>query len=126
MLLCDGSIQEAGTNKLTLLGLFGNWSSATFPVTFPPFRLYARVTDMNGNYVFRIDVVELETDTRIATLAMPSMNSADPLQCFDITLIWPMITFQRPGRYEFQLHANDEFIGRTTANVHLLTEAPAQ
>jgi hypothetical protein len=117
MLLCDTSIHEAVTNKITLVGLFGRWFTQTFPAELPAFRVYARIADMDGDYVFRLDVVELSNDSRIATITAPSMTSRNPLDYFDLTMIFPGIRFERAGRYEFQLYANDEYIGRTTATV---------
>jgi len=57
-LICDMIIIEAGTKKKTLVGVFDavNAQRVLTPVRVG---LYARLTDMEGTYAFKIHVVHL-------------------------------------------------------------------
>ena len=121
-LLCDQVIQEMGTNKKSLIGLFDRAWAAQFPAAWGPFWIFAKMTDGEGEYKFRVEVVKPETEKIVGRVDTPAAQIADRLTGIDLALRIPVITFEEPGIYEFNLSSNDVWIARTALNVQLQTK----
>jgi len=111
ILLCDRIIQEAETNKLTLVGVLDRVTASEFPFDYVRgLELYVRVTDAAGQYAIRIEVVRVEDEQTIvagdAVAAIPDRTSSHDIR-FDL----PSVPFERPGQYEFRFFANSRFVG---------------
>jgi hypothetical protein len=118
ILLCDTCITDAATSKKTLIGLFDRFLYTELPITPPGFTLYAKLTDMDGQYAMRIDLVNLEDEQRLASFTLDLQASQNRLGIYDLLVMFPArLQFDRPGRYEFQLYADEIFVGRTTVTV---------
>ena len=59
MLLCDLTIREHGTGKMSLIGIFENISAARFPVVHRALTVYAKLADAEGEYGIRLELVRL-------------------------------------------------------------------
>ncbi len=111
MLLCDMAIIEAGTSKKTLVGIFDRvlWPGAALTLSVS---VYAKLTDAEGHYRFRLDYVHTASDRLLvqsestAPLLIP-----DRLQSYELVLRLPAVV-DEPGLYEFRLFANDVYLGR--------------
>ena len=57
MLLCDLTIREHGTGKMSLIGIFENISAARFPVVHRALTVYAKLADAEGDYGIRLELV---------------------------------------------------------------------
>ena len=113
ILTCDRVITEAKTNKKTVVGIFDRWVFPQLPAHFQ-FWLYARLIDAEGEYAFRVKVIRLEDDERLAEALTNPIKIADTLMgAADLALPFPPVLIERPGPYEVQLFANEVFIGRT-------------
>src|ERR1017187_9080810 len=120
MLLCDTVLTEAvaPTGKKTLVGIFDVFWTDQFPLAAPGFVLYAKLTDMEGPYQMRIDLANLHDAQRLASFTVPVESPADRLQTFDFLVGFPPgLKFESSGIYEFQLYADEAFIGRCTVTV---------
>lgn len=116
-LLCDWIIVEQGTAKKTLVGLFDGLSSSSFPIS-RPVSFYARLTDLEGHYHFTLRIVRLDGDNEeLMAGAEFESNADDRLGILEVALNLPPVPFTASGRYEFQLYAEDVFIGRAVLNV---------
>jgi hypothetical protein len=117
ILLCDWIIIEQGTGKKTLVGMFDSLQAAAFP-TVRSMGFYARMTDLEGHYHFEVRVVRLEGNKE-ETMggALAEFKAADRLAILEMALNLPPFQFPAPGRYEFQLFADDVYIGRAVLNV---------
>ncbi len=116
ILVCDMAIIEADTGKKTLVGIFDRviWSGIT--LTFPV-SVYAKLTDAEGNYQFRVDYVHVTTDRLLAqTQTTTPFQIPDRLQPSDLVLRLPAVIDQ-PGMYEFRLLANEVYLGRAAFTV---------
>ena len=120
VLLCDTIIIEQGTGKKTLVGLFENLNAADFP-TARPVGFFARLTDMEGNYHFDVRVVRLDAEKEELMVGAEFEYKADDrLAILDVALNLPPVPFLTPGRYEFQLYADDGiYIGRAALTAKL-------
>jgi hypothetical protein len=119
MLLCDVILTDiAPTSKKTLVGIFDRFWTDQLPVAAPGFVLYAKLTDMAGQYQMRVDVVNLHDEQRLASFTVSVESPADRLQPFEFVVRFPPgLKFDGPGAYEFQLYADEAFIGRCVVNV---------
>jgi hypothetical protein len=121
LLLCDYVIAEEGTRKKTLVGVFDivnlprNVPRAQAQLTGA--RVYARLLDAVGRYIFRIDCVQVEGERVIARAVTPPIEIDDRLAPLDVTIGAPVVSFSEPGRYEFRLYANDAYVGHAPLRV---------
>ena len=74
MLVCDKVITETGTNKKSLIGIFENINAYKFPCIHHFLAVYIKLTDANGRYKFRLELVDLENDS-IVGKDIPSQQS---------------------------------------------------
>ena len=119
VVLCDRIITEAQTNKKTLVGTFDTlW--AKNPPFATPIWLYLRLTDMEGKYRFKIKLIHLDADTPIMEAETNEINAEDRLKYGELVVPIPAIPLEREGTYEFQIFANDVYIGRTTMFANLI------
>ena len=121
--MCDTVIQEAGTGKKTLVGVFDRFNFPSVPAQIVGFTFFARLTDLNGSYTFRIDVADLREDKILARIETNEVTHDDPLGSMDLVLTMPPIQFNNFGMHEFQLYANRVYLGRYVIDVRKLEGA---
>jgi len=118
MLICDQIITEVGTNKKTLMGVFDQFFSLTFPTVFQRLAIYVKLADAQGNYLFKVRVVKLKDESPIAEIGM-QVAIADMSNYAELALNIGNIPVPEPGKYEFQLYAGEEFLHRVTIQAAL-------
>ncbi len=117
ILVCDQVLQEAGTNKVTLVGIFERISSSVFPFDWVRgVAVYARLTDAQGTYDMRMELVRLEDEQAIARADF-EVTVEDCMRAQEIAREFDRLGFERPGRYEFRLFANDRYLGGSVLDV---------
>ena len=118
ILICDRVIEEAGTGKKTLVGIFERAHAPQVPALVP-FAIYARLTDAEGDYRFRINISFLRSDREevIGQLSAEIRNVQARLGVLEVGLNLPPWPFPSFGRYEVQLYANDIYIAHTAIDV---------
>jgi hypothetical protein len=117
ILLCDQVILEHGTGKKSLVGVFEQVWSPSEPIV-QRIGFFARMTDLEGQYSFAIKVVRISAEEEIV-VALGKIEMAQPIMdrlanvdiALNLTTVFP--TF---GKYEFQLFANDMYVGRGVLN----------
>ena len=112
-LVCDNIVIEAGTGKKTLIGIFDKIVPAQLPILHGPVGVYAKIADAKGKYTFRLELVRLESEKAVGRAVTNEIKLANPLEAHELTFRLPL-PIEKYGRYEFQLFANDVWIGRTT------------
>ena len=116
ILLCEKAIEEADTTKKTLVNIINALFAPEVPVFFQ-LAFYARMTDCEGEYVFRVDVMRLEDPTLVARLTTPPMLTDNRLGFVELAFNLPPVPFPAYGRYEFQLYGNDVYLAHSTLDV---------
>jgi hypothetical protein len=117
VLVCDQAIREFGTNKVTLVGIFDVIFGAEFPLAWTrPTAVYARVTDGQGEYDLRLELVRLDDEQTIGRLE-GRVTIGDRMASVDLIFPIDALRFERAGRYEFRLFAEGHHIGGTMLNV---------
>lgn len=119
-LICDYAIREEGTGKISLIGIFENINVRRFPARHGLLCVYAKLTDAEGGYDIRLELVRLEDMSVIGegilTMAIEDRNAPSEL-VFQLG----GLVFERPGRYEFRLSANGRSVAIKSFNVVQVT-----
>jgi hypothetical protein len=120
MVICDLAIQEQVTGKTSVIGVFENISAHTFPARCGFVYVYAKITDAQGEYRLRLDLVRLDD---LGVIGRGSLQATFSNRMVPSELVFQLggLSFERPGRYEFRLYANERWVGSKVLNV---VEAP--
>jgi hypothetical protein len=122
MLLCDQAIRDAETNKVSLVGIFDQIRGTDFPLTWArPTAVYARVTDAEGHYQIRLELVRLEDELSVGRVDV-EMTAGDRMGFGELIFKLDRLIFERPGRYEFRLFAGDWHVGGVVFTVVQIEE----
>ena len=116
MLLCDLTIREHGTGKMSLIGIFENISAARFPVVHRALTVYAKLGDAEGDYAIRLELLRLD-DSHMVAQGTLRASFADRMTPGELTVNLENLGFERPGRYEFRLYADDRFVASKSFTV---------
>lgn len=116
MLIADSAIREEGTQKTSLIGIFENITAAAFPCVHPTLAVYVKVTDAQGPYEFKLELIRLDDATKIAEVNAKA-EAADRMSVGEMLFKFGNLRFAAPGLYEFRLLANDRFVGSKTFRV---------
>jgi hypothetical protein len=114
LLLCDHTIREHGTGKISLIGIFENISAARFPVVHRALSVYAKLGE--GHYAIRLELVRLDDSHVVAEGALPA-SFADRMTPGELIFALENLALERAGRYEFRLYANDRFVAAKSFTV---------
>ena len=109
MLLCDLTIREHGTGKISLIGIFENISAARFPVVHRALAVYAKLADAEGDYTIRLELVRLE-DSHVVAQGSLRATFTDRMAPGEMVFNLENLGLEQPGRYEFRLYADDRFV----------------
>ena len=125
MLICDKVITEVGTNKKSLIGVFENISALKFPCIHHFLSVYIKLTDANGKYIFRLELIDLENNKIIGKGEIPKeVAITNPLAIHDLVFNLAGLKFERPGKYEFRIYANEEVFGQKAFLVRKIDKPP--
>lgn len=120
--MCDTVIHDAGTQKKTLVGVFDIVRSASAPFAINSVGLYAKLVEGAGPYTVKMRMVNLKDESPIMEVsANAGWNVPDAPLELGINLHG--IPIPEFGTYEFQLFANDIYLGRALISARKL-EAP--
>jgi hypothetical protein len=97
LLFADKIIIE-NNGKRGIIGTFNRFYSKKFPIAFPPWAIYAAVTNLEGKHEFALTLVREETNQVI----MPLNGQFDVRGRNDVVELTPAIlgvVFPQPGTY---------------------------
>jgi len=115
MLVCDYVITEQGSKKKSLIGIFENIGASKFPFIHPTLSVYIKLTEANGNFRFRLELIDLKTNIVIGNGLLPhDIAIANPLMAHELVFNLRGLKFSHPGEYEFRIYANDRIFGQKT------------
>jgi hypothetical protein len=109
LIICDEIINEAGTNKKSLIGTFNSIVSEQFPMQHPKICVYAAMTNGQGDMSGELRCVRVE-DQEVIFKAVGRVQFADPNQVVEMSFNFRNIVFEHPGLYTFELLAGDEML----------------
>ena len=124
MLVCDTTLRDAETGKVSLIGIFERIWAGAFPATHGSLSVYAKIADAEGEYAFRLDLVHLGTLQVAGQVQTPPMRITNRLESQELIFRVDNLALPAPGRYEFRLFANGHFVGQKTFAVSLPPPLP--
>jgi hypothetical protein len=124
LLVCDMVIDDKATNKKSLIGTFTHIWAQGFPCVHHKMGIYFCLTDAEGQYDMVLRLVNSESEALLAEAGL-SVRIHDRLAISDFGVNIAVVQFPAPGRYEFQLYANKEFLGRKEFQVTALEMSPS-
>ncbi len=120
MLICDQAVQEGATGKTSLVGVFENVSAHQYPAHCGLFTVYAKLTDAQGEYRIRLELISLGDFTVIGQKEFRA-TIGDRMVPAELVFQIGGLVFEKPGRYEFRLYANERWVGSKSLS---LVQAP--
>jgi hypothetical protein len=106
LVICDSIIDDIGTRKKSLIGIFSVINAAVFPVQHPSMTVYASLTNGRGEVPVVLRCVRVEDDHEVLSLA-GAVRFPDPNQVIDLVFNLKGVPFERPGLYTFELLSNE-------------------
>ncbi len=110
MLICDYTIRDAATGKVSLIGIFETIQALDVPVMHPGLCVYVNMSDLEGQYAMRLELVRVADDVSLGRGDM-TVAFADRMQPAEVIFDFRNLVFEQTGRYEFRLSANDRYVG---------------
>jgi len=111
ILICERVIREEGTGLISLIGILEALTGEQVPLTVPSLFVYAKMTEAQGEYLFKLEVVRRRDMNTIAEAPMPAPVTVDhPLANGEKVIQLGGLTFTEPGYYDFRLSANGRFL----------------
>jgi hypothetical protein len=114
-LVCDAAATDPTTRKKSLIGIFDRLWVGRFP-TQRPVSVYIKLTDAEGEYSIEVRFVQVSSGQALAG-ATGRVRIDNRLTSVDMVLQSPPLTIPAEGRYEFQIYANDIYLGGTFIDV---------
>lgn len=111
LLVCDTAATDPSTGKKSLIGIFDRVWVRQFPAQ-RTITVYGKLTDAEGNYQLKVKFVQTRTG-RLVAEAEGEGQFTNRLGSSDFYVELPSLPIPEEGRYEFQILANDIFLGST-------------
>ena len=110
LLLCDDVYTQERGGKQSLIGLFNRVVTRELPAKHPRMVVFASVTDIRPNTIFKLDIVDAETDRQLFMAKGPPPKETGPLTILDLVFTIDNLTFPEPGTYYVRLLADERVI----------------
>jgi hypothetical protein len=109
IVVCDQIIEDKATNKKSLIGIFNNIASQTFPCRHPQLSVFVSLTEGRGNYDARLRIANEEAGTTITEvkgqIQLPDVNLVAELAFNFLGL-----EFVAPGLYSIEFYCDDALV----------------
>jgi hypothetical protein len=112
LLLCDHTIIEAGSGKVSIIGAFTNFILPSFPGHTLPFTAFAQLADGIGRYEIQVEIHDLRDDMVLARSPKLMLEFAERLTKINICLPVPPLPLAHPGKYDVVFLAKGHEIDR--------------
>ncbi len=123
-IIADAVIQDRLTNKWSVVGIFNRVMAPQFPVVHPTVAMYVKLADAGGKYDVCVEVRDA-TDRVVASFKGIQLEVRDRTQEVEFGVPTHMLPLEKPGKYQFQLHLNGEFLASATLEAVLMERPPA-
>ena len=116
LLFADQVIEEQGTNKKTIVGVFTQFHSATFPVQFPPWWIYVALDNVSGTSQFALNLVHDATEQIVVAIS-GQIDVKDSPDGIEMHYRIPSAVFPSPGMYNLTLKIDGHQVGSRVLKV---------
>jgi hypothetical protein len=120
LLFADKIITE-NNGKKAIIGTFTRFFGSQFPASFPPWAIYAAVTNVSGEHAFALQLVDAESNQMVVQLT----GKFEAHQKSDVVELTPTImgaVFPQVGKYTLLFLVDGEPIGARTLLVEVTKE----
>ena len=109
MLLCDSVIEDKGSGKKSLIGLFNSISAAKAPCTHGPLDVFLSLTEGNGEYEVVLRLVR--SDTEAVIIELPGkIKFLNPQGVLEIHYHIGSVTVPEFGDYRFDFYCGQNLV----------------
>jgi hypothetical protein len=122
ILLCERVLRDEFTGLFSLINVFDNINSYSFPCTIGPYLLFLHITDGLGRYRITVEIQDLQSDVVIAREDQPEIELPDKNVKWIGILSVPEFEVAQPGMYDVLVLANDQEINRQKLTVTQIPE----
>ena len=112
LLFADKIITE-DNGKKGIIGTFTRFFAHSFPAAFPPWAIYAALTNVTGEHQFALTLIESESEQ----VVLPLTGKFDVKQKTDVVELTPTImgaVFPKAGKYTLLFTVDGDQIGART------------
>lgn len=114
IMICDTTIRDGETGKISVINSFNNIGSSVFPCVHPTLTVFLSLTDVIGEVTLRVDLLRIDDEgaddeTIFSTGDLP-LQGEDPRLVYEIPIRLNGASFAKPGEYRFHLYANEEYV----------------
>lgn len=106
LILCDTVIEDRHTMKKSLIGLFSQIGTMTFPYTHPLIHLLVSLTGGKGDYPCEVLCQHEDLQTTVFSIKN-NLRFRSHDEVADLVYNLKSLTFPRPGRYWFKVLLDD-------------------
>lgn len=79
MLICERTIRDAHSGRLSLIGIHDEIPLQRIPSVLPASYFYVKLTNAFGAYKFRLELVRRDDFTTLAEAVVPMFTAHEPL-----------------------------------------------
>ena len=114
ILLCDQTIIEAGTGKVSVIGILERFVVAEIPGATRPFTVYLHLTDgiAEHEYELSVEIHDLSNASIIARTGGANVRWGDRLSRMNLFIPVPPLPVTHAGIYDIVVLANKQEIDR--------------
>jgi hypothetical protein len=125
LVVCDTVIEDKGSGKTSLIGIFNGITSGAFPVQINEICVYAALTNGHGLSEITLRCVRLNDD--LETLRkIGSITFRDPNTVVELVFRLRGVPFPAPGLYAFELLCEGQLLLEKRFNVQQVDPRPAK
>jgi hypothetical protein len=110
--VCDSVTKDAQTGRHSLLGLFDKVAAQTFPIRFPRFATFAKISGGSGIHQITFDVIDPDGTSLDGTSFSTVQIDCDASPATEITVEIAGLIYPSPGIYQFVLRSGNRRIGK--------------
>jgi hypothetical protein len=114
-LICDQVIRGID-GKHSIIGVFSNIHSPSFPVFHSRFGVYIKFGSLAGKYNMALKFISMADSSTLGE-AKAVVEHSEPLTDFETGMMFPGIHFQHAGKVEVHLFCDDELLHVGTITV---------
>jgi hypothetical protein len=109
IVVCDQIIEDKATSKKSLIGIFNNIASPSFPCRHPQLSVFVSLTDGRGTYQAKIRIINQETDAPVAEVT-GQIQLPDKNLVAELVFNFLGLEFPAPGLYAIEFYCDDSLI----------------
>jgi hypothetical protein len=112
LLLCDHTILEVTTNKVSVIGIFNSFAMSEYPGHTRPFSVFLQFAEGCGTYIIGVAIYCLHTGELLGRADCTTLHMVDRLTPFMVVLPMAPLTLPHAGTYDIVITANGEEVDR--------------